>query len=114
MDEFSHAASSNQVQRVCSLKKNKIRYNMKGNFVVTKDYNWTSNTNAKVLKKIYTNYLVSQLACANVLYFALDEDLETMFCFMNFQEIKVESRKKQKPITNLRVSGMLPSPKKNC
>ena len=51
------------------------------------------------------NHTNSHVALAIDLYSASIEDLETVHCFFDFQEIKDAPMKIQKPVTDLLVSG---------
>jgi hypothetical protein len=44
---------------------------------------------------------------AIALYYASAEDLETVCCFLDFQEIRESPMKIQKPVTDFRVSTQL-------
>ena len=48
------------------------------------------------------------MACAKEQYSASDEDLEMVGCFLLFQEINEEPKKKQKPYMECLVSGHVP------
>lgn len=48
------------------------------------------------------------MACAKALYSALEDDLDTVDCFLLFQETSEEPRKKQNPEMDLLVSRQEP------
>lgn len=54
-----------------------------------------------------TSQTSSQVVVAIVLYSASADDLDTVGCFLDFQEIKESLRKKQQPAMDLRVSGQV-------
>lgn len=62
--------------------------------------NFTSNVSSKNV-----NYWISQAAMAMALYSASEDDLETIPCFLDFQEINASPKNIQKPVTDRRVSG---------
>ena len=56
---------------------------------------------------MYCNHCSSHDKEANALYSASVEDLETVFCFLDFQQTREEPMRIQKPVTDLLVSGHL-------
>ena len=56
----------------------------------------------------YNNHWPSQVACAKALYSASKDDPETIVCFLLFQLVRDFTRKNQKPVVDLLVSGKAP------
>lgn len=53
------------------------------------------------------NQTISHVAFAIDLYLASADDLDTMCCFLDFQEINESPKNTQKPETECRVSGQM-------
>jgi len=54
---------------------------------------------------IYVSHFNSQTVDAITRYFASEDDLETVACFLDFHEIKDSPKKMQNPVMNFLLSG---------
>jgi hypothetical protein len=86
-----------------TLMENLICCNVKLRLIIIENQSRLRMRKLKILKQ--SNHVISQVTAAMDWYSASAEDLETVCCFFDFQEIIESPMKTQKPVTERRVSG---------